>query len=442
MKCCVITLGCQMNQSDSERISSVIEKVGFTMTDIEEDADLIGVVACSVRQKAIDKVYSKINKWNSWKEKRPLVTFVSGCILPADEKKFLNLFDLLFRMNQLTELPDMLTQSGIVTEYSVKKSSSFIKENDLTDFWQVKPNYSKTFEAFIPIQNGCDKFCSFCAVPYTRGKEVSRSSDEILDEIMQLVEKDVKSITLLGQNVNSYGLDKPNNELTFAELLNKIGIIGESSDKDFWVYFTSPHPRDMTREVIEIISSYDCLAKQIHLPLQSGDNKLLRKMNRNHNVEDYLKIISDIKELLPSATIFTDLIVGFCGETDEQVAKTAEIMLEVEFNMAYIAKYSPRIGARSARWDDDVTHKQKTERLARLTEVLKRTSYHHNEKMVGQKVKVLVEKKDQRLPGAVAARTEGKLPVRIENAPDNIVGTFQEVEIIAASELSLSGLLV
>ena len=143
-----------------------------------------------------------------------------------------------------------------------------------------------------------------------------------------------------------------------------------------------------------------------------------------------------------SATIFTDLIVGFCGETDEQVANTAEIMLEVEFNMAYIAKYSPRIGARSARWEDDVTHKQKTERLARLTEVLKRTSYRYNEKMVGQKIKVLIEKKDQRLSGAVAARTEGKLPVRIENAPDNIIGTFQEVEIIAASELSLSGSLV
>ena len=143
MKCCVITLGCQMNQSDSERISSVIEKVGFTMTDIEEEADLIGVVACSVRQKAIDKVYSKINKWNSWKEKRPLVTFVSGCILPADEKKFLNLFDLLFRMNQLTDLPNMLSHCGIVTEYSIKKSTQYTKEDNLTDFWQVTPNYSK-----------------------------------------------------------------------------------------------------------------------------------------------------------------------------------------------------------------------------------------------------------------------------------------------------------
>ncbi len=442
MKCCVITLGCQMNQSDSERISSVIEKVGFTMTDIEEEADLIGVVACSVRQKAIDKVYSKINKWNSWKEKRPLVTFVSGCILPADEKKFLNLFDLLFRMNQLTDLPNMLSHCGIVTEYSIKKSTQYTKEDNLTDFWQVTPNYSKKFEAFIPIQNGCDKFCSFCAVPYTRGKEVSRSSRDILDEVKRLIDNDVKSITLLGQNVNSYGNDRPNNELSFAKLLDEIGKIGETSSKDFWVYFTSPHPRDMTREVIEVISSYNCLAKQIHLPLQSGDNKLLRRMNRNHNVEDYLKIISDIRELLPSATIFTDLIVGFCGETDEQVTKTAEIMLQVKFNMAYIAKYSPRIGARSARWEDDVTHEQKSERLSRLTEVLKRTSFHYNENLVGKKMKVLIEREDPRLNGAVAARTEGKLPVRIENVSKNLVGTFKEIEIISASDLSLTGSII
>ena len=171
--------------------------------------------------------------------------------------------------------------------------------------------------------------------------------------------------------------------------------MGKHQAKIFLGVFSSPHPRDMTREVIEVISSYNCLAKQIHLPLQSGDNKLLRKMNRNHNVEDYLKIISDIRELLPSATIFTDLIVGFCGETDEQVTKTAEIMLQVKFNMAYIAKYSPRIGARSARWEDDVTHEQKSERLSRLTEVLKRTSFHYNENLVGKKMKVLIEREIQ-----------------------------------------------
>ena len=263
-----------------------------------------------------------------------------------------------------------------------------------------------------------------------------------MEEVRNLVSNNVKSITLLGQNVNSYGLDKLNNELSFAELLEEIGKIGVVSGKVFWVYFTSPHPRDMTRDVIEVISSYDCLAKQIHLPLQSGDDKLLRRMNRNHNVEDYLRVITDIRNLLPSATIFTDIIVGFCGESDEQLAKTAEIMLEVQFNMAYIAKYSPRIGARSARWEDDVSNEKKSERLARLTEVLKRTSLLYNESLVGKKLKVLVEREDPRMPGAVSARTEGKLPVRVSNVSKEVVGTFIEVEITSASELSLSGNLV
>ena len=201
-----------MNHSDSERIRSVIEKVGFTMIENESEADLIGVIACSVRQKAIDKVYSKINKWNKWKKDKPLITFVSGCILPNDELKFLKLFDLLFRMNQLPDLPKMLNDFGVVTPYSVSNLLPVVeKVNDLTDFWQVKPSYTKKFEAFIPIQNGCDKMCSFCAVPYTRGKEVSRASSDILNEIRHLVSKNVKSITLLGQNVNSYGLDNPEN---------------------------------------------------------------------------------------------------------------------------------------------------------------------------------------------------------------------------------------
>lgn len=432
-----------MNHSDSERIRSVIEKVGFTMTESEIQADLIGVIACSVRQKAIDKVYSKINKWNKWKKEKPLVTFVSGCILPNDEGKFLKLFDLLFRMNQLPELPKMLTDFGIVTPYSISKVLPVVeKVDDLTDFWQVKPSYTKKFEAFIPIQNGCDKMCSFCAVPYTRGKEVSRSSSDILDEVRYLVSKNVKSITLLGQNVNSYGNDNPENELSFARLLDEIGKIGMGSGKLFWVYFTSPHPRDMTKDLLKVIASYQCLAKQIHLPLQSGDDKLLRKMNRNHNVHDYLNVVKDIKEVLPTSTIFTDIIVGFCGETDKQFSNTAEIMLNAKFNMAYIAKYSPRIGARSARWEDDVSNDKKSERYAILSEILKRTSFRHNQTLIGKKMKVLVERTDPRMNGAVSARTEGKLPVRISNTSSKIVGTFQDVIITSASELSLTGELV
>jgi tRNA-2-methylthio-N6-dimethylallyladenosine synthase len=432
-----------MNQSDSERIRSVIEGMGYEMTEVEAEASLIGVVACSVRQKAIDKVYSKIQKWNQWKNNRPLITFVSGCILPADEEKFLKLFDLVFRMNELPDLPNMLHQCGVATEFSTRHPLNDLeREDERTDFWQVEPTYSSDFEAFVPIQNGCDKFCSFCAVPYTRGREVSRASAAILAEVERLVESDVKSITLLGQNVNSYGLDKKGEELSFAELLRAVGEIGKKSGKDFWVYFTSPHPRDMTRDVIEAIADYDCLAKQIHLPVQSGDEKLLRRMNRNHNVEDYLKIVEDIRELLPTATIFTDIIVGFSGETDEQLENTAKLMLDVGFNMAYIAKYSPRVGARSARWEDDIAPQQKSERLAKLGEVLKRTSLAHNEAMIGKTYRVLVERADKRMKGALAARTEGKLPVRILNASPELIGTFQHVKITSAAELSLTAELI
>ena len=440
MKCCVVTLGCQMNQSDSERIRSVIEGMGYEMTLDEEEASLIGVVACSVRQKAIDKVYSKIQKWNQWKNDRPLITFVSGCILPADEVKFLQLFDLLFRMNELPELPNMLLQCGIASEFSARSQSVELhREDERTDFWQVDPTYSSSFEAFVPIQNGCDKFCSFCAVPYTRGREVSRSSVEILQEVEKLIANDVKSITLLGQNVNSYGQDKPDDEISFAQLLREIGEMGDASGKEFWVYFTSPHPRDMTRDVIEAIADYDCLAKQIHLPVQSGDEKLLRRMNRNHNIEDYLKIVDDIRELLPTATIFTDIIVGFTGETDEQFQNTSALMEQVKFNMAYVARYSPRVGARASRWEDDVTLEKKRERLAELSDVLKKNSHVHNQSMVGQTCKVLVERADKRMEGALASRTEGKLPVRIVDAPEDLIGTFQTVEITSAAQLSLTG---
>jgi tRNA-2-methylthio-N6-dimethylallyladenosine synthase len=431
-----------MNQSDSERIRSVIEGMGYALTESEADADLIGVVACSVRQKAIDKVYNKIQKWNHWKNNRPLITFVSGCILPADEVKFLKLFDLVFRMNELPDLPAMIQQCGVATEFSARHVLDDLERTDeRTDFWQVEPAYSSSFEAFVPIQNGCDKFCSFCAVPYTRGREVSRASADILAEVGKLVKNGVKSITLLGQNVNSYGLDKKGEELSFAQLLAEVGELGKASGKELWVYFTSPHPRDMTRDVIETIAQYDCLAKQIHLPVQSGDEKMLRRMNRNHGIDAYKQIVAAIRELLPTATIFTDIIVGFSGETEEQLEQTAQLMEEMKFNMAYIAKYSPRTGARSARWEDDITPQQKSERLAKLSEVLKRTSLAHNEQMVGKTYRVLVERADKRMEGALTSRTEGRLPVRILQASEELIGTFQNVKITSAAELSLTATL-
>ncbi|MBN2612709.1 MAG: MiaB/RimO family radical SAM methylthiotransferase [Bacteroidales bacterium] len=474
MKYHLVTLGCQMNKADSERVRTVVESMGYRWTDNEEEAGLLGILACSVRQKSIDKVYSRIHKWNKWKNRRNLITFVSGCVLPADKEKFLRMFDLIFEMKELPRFPEMVSQYGVTTPLSIKRGLqpvdeeltsiekdiipetnprldvNFINgkikiagrpEEAIKDFWHVTPTYDSNYEAYIPIQNGCDKFCTFCAVPYTRGREVSRPSAEILDEIRDLVNRGYKSITLLGQNVNSYGLDRHGSEISFPRLLREIGEFGNSSGKEFWVYFTSPHPRDMTDEVIEVISGYDCLAKQIHLPIQSGDDKVLMKMNRKYSVNDYRKIITVIRKLLPQATIFTDIIVGFTGETDEQFENTRKAMEEFKYNMAYIAKYSPRPGAASSRWDDDIPNEVKTRRLHILTNELTRHTIVYNQSLVGKKLKVLVTGRDRKNE-YLSALTEGRIVLRFASDNDSLTGNFAEVLIESATDFALQGKLV
>jgi len=486
MKYHLITLGCQMNKSDSERTRTVIERLGYRWTDREDEANMLGVLACSVRQKSIDKVYSRISKWNRLKKDRNLLTFVSGCILPADREKFLKLFDLVFTMDELPDLDSMIRQYGIVTPASLQSPSTsepeinadpdqiaglvsaddtvespvdlmqVLRDNkikipqdlhvlkskkdpsEIKKFWKVDPHYISDFEAFIPIQNGCDKFCTFCAVPYTRGREVSRPSTEILDELKDLVQKGYKSITLLGQNVNSYGHDKQGDEIPFHELLEKIGKFGKASGKEFWVYFTSPHPRDMTNEVVDMIANYDCLAKQIHLPVQSGDDKVLIRMNRNHNIDRYREIVNYVRETIPSATLFTDIIVGFTGETDEQFENTRLIMEEFKFNMAYIAMYSPRPGATSSRWADDIPRETKKQRLQILTEELIRHNRIFNRGLVGRKTRVLVVGEDRK-KGYFKALTEGRLIIRFPSTDKSLIGQFTEVQINSSADFSLEG---
>ncbi|MUP38004.1 tRNA (N6-isopentenyl adenosine(37)-C2)-methylthiotransferase MiaB [Labilibaculum euxinus] len=437
MKYHLVSLGCQMNASDGERVRSVIENMGYQWTDNEEEANLIGILACSVRQKAIDKVYSKIHKWNLWKNKRNLITFVSGCILPSDLDKFLKLFDIIFQMKDLPKLPEMIQQYGITTPVGLQQGFDSQNEN-ISEFWHVKPSYTSEFEAFVPIQNGCDKFCSFCAVPYTRGREVSRPSDEIVTEVQSLVERGFKSITLLGQNVNSYGLDKKGDEIDFPELLRRVGNLGNQLNKEFWIYFTSPHPRDMTDEVIEVIAQYKCLAKQIHLPIQSGDDKVLIHMNRKHGMEKYRQIVHTIKCLIPEATLFTDIIVGFTGESDDQFENTRKAMNEFKYNMAYIAMYSPRPGALSHRWFDDVSLDIKKERHHILTQDLKIHSKNYNSSMVGKTYRVLV-KGQAKHDGYLAGLTEGRINVRFLSQEENLIGQFVDVKITSAADFSVEG---
>jgi tRNA-2-methylthio-N6-dimethylallyladenosine synthase len=428
-----------MNLSDGERVRTVIDQMGYTWTENEEEAELVGIIACSVRQKSIDKVYSKIHQWNKKKNNKNLITFISGCILPADKERFLKLFDLVFPVSELNQLPDMLHHYGVVTPASIKAMAAKMQLNEsIRDFWHITPHYNSPFEAFVPIQNGCDKFCTFCAVPYTRGREISRPSAEILEEVKELIGRNYKSITLLGQNVNSYGLDKKGEELLFPELLRQIGEIGIASGKDFWVYFTSPHPRDMSDEVIDVIAAYPCLGKQIHIPLQSGDDKVLIKMNRKHSLDKFRSIIHKIRETIPQATIFTDIIVGFSGETEAQFENTMKAMAEFRFNMAYIAQYSPRPGAASSRWDDDIPAEEKKERFRRLTNELQKYSLELNRHMIGKTFRVLVTGKDRK-DGYLSGLTEGKIVLRFQSDNDTLIGNFIDVSIKSATAFSVEG---
>ena len=489
MKYYLLSLGCQMNISDSERVKTVLSTMGFIETQEEENAELLGVMACSVRQKAIDKVYSLIHKWNTWKKNKQCITFISGCVLPNDREKFLKKFDLLFSINELPQLPDLIKNYGVPISFTEKSKSqsTWTKHNSDTQnshsdnfkknkniiiphttkiekklyspttqntpysvtteahdlargFWNVKPTYSSHFDAYITIQNGCDKFCTFCAVPYTRGREVSRSSSEILKEVYDLMKQGYKSITLLGQNVNSYGIDMNGKELTFSQLLERIGNLANELQHTCWIYFTSPHPRDMGKDVLEVIARYPCLAKQIHLPLQSGDDKLLFKMNRNHSISKYRQTVTDIHTIIPNATLFTDIIVGFCGETEEQFNNTKSAMQEFSYNMAYIAMYSPRPGAASYRWQDNVSLEVKKQRLHELSEILQTTADKKHKTYIGTTMQLLVENTG-RTSETLQAKTEGKIPVMLTNTSSydskQLEGKFIQATITGKKSLSL-----
>jgi len=445
MKYMVLPLGCQMNRSDTERARTVLNSMGFEEGEFENDPDLAikGIIACSVRQKAVDRVYGKIRNWNASKGKA--LTFLSGCFLPADGERFETLFDFVFPIDMISELPEMIrkrTGDSMMgpAPPSLDKfaGSDVLRQKRIESFWQLRPFYSSNAEAFIPIQSGCNKFCSFCAVPYTRGREISRLSAGILAELTSLLGKNYRSLTLLGQNVNSYGLDKGNSELNFAALMRSIGEIGRESDKDFWTYFTSPHPRDMSGELLDVIAKYDVLAKQIHLPLQSGDNEVLHRMNRSYSVADYRQVVHGIRRALPQATLFTDIIVGFCGETDAQFERTLEAMREFQFDMAYIAKYSPRPDAASADWADDVSREVKERRFAEAGEVLREVAARKNRKMLASEQKVLLCGQDERR-GHLFGYTEGRIPVRLDLNAASEVGEFTMAQIISTGSLSVEG---
>ncbi|MBI4215148.1 MAG: MiaB/RimO family radical SAM methylthiotransferase [Parcubacteria group bacterium] len=453
----ILTFGCQMNHSDSERIQAVLEGVGFTKTESEDEANLIVVNSCAVRQTAMDRIHGKVKVWGKLKKQKPLKTLLTGCVLDEDKKKFAPHFDWVLPIKDLPSLPELLGYQKL----------------ELSDYFAVKPKYNNQFSAFVPIMTGCDKFCTFCAVPYTRGREISRSYNDILKEVQELAARGYKEITLLGQNVNSY-LGAPDRvvaeqearrvgqqvvslrsghslqevsarksevagTINFPQLLQKVcGVPG-----DFWVQFTTSHPYDMSDELIETMSCNPKIGKYINFPVQSGSDAVLKRMNRCYTVEHYKERAAKLRKWMPDIVISTDIIVGFCGETEEEFDATVQLMKEVKYDMAFISEYSTRPGTAAAKlYKDDVPAAVKAERKEILTKILAETALEHNQRFIGRRVPVLV---DEAMPmdGGFfmnSGKTDQCKTIRFHAGRD-FTGQFAVVEVTAAIPWALEGVL-
>ncbi len=424
MKYFIWILGCAMNYSDAERIASVLNTAGYQKTETEKDADIFIVVSCSVRQSAVNRIYGKVRDLKKIKSKRPFTTVLSGCVLEEDYDKLAKTFDIMLKIDDIEALPKLIEGGN-----SIKAKSG--------DYLEIKPSYESGFRAFVPISTGCNNFCTYCAVPYTRGREKSRPFNNIIDEVKALIKNGYKEITLLGQNVNSYGHDFESGEKVnyFVELLSEIDKI----EGKYRVYFYSNHPKDMSDELIHVLPTLKHFPHYIHLPLQSGNNEVIKEMNRHYTKEQYLSLVEKIRSAMPDITITTDIIVGFPGETSEQFSDTVDVMNKVSYDMAYIAQYSPRSGTASAKITDNITGDEKKKREDALQKILSETAFKNNQKFVGKKLEVLIDgSKKNKLYG----RTDGYKVVEIKSDNKELIGNFINVEVITATPWKLESRLI
>ncbi len=399
MKYHIITYGCQMNCSDSERIATVFEKVGYKKALKIDRAGLIIVNMCSVRQSAVDRIYGLIPKFNKLKTTNyKLQTILTGCILKKDRKKLAQHFDYILDIKDLS------------------------KAN-----LEIEPRYSCFPLAYIPISTGCNYFCSYCVIPYTRGSEVCRAAEDILIEAKNLIDKGYKEIWLLGQNVNSYR----NKNINFPKLLKMLNNI----PGNFWIRFTSPQPRDFSNELIEIMTECEKISPYLNLPVQSGDNEILKKMNRNYKIEEYRELVKKIRKKIPDITLSTDVIVGFPGETKTQFKNTVNLLKEIKYDMAYISQYSVRPGTAAAKMEDNVPKPEKKERERILTEILKQTALDKNKTFIGVIVEVLPLKWNDDF---IIAKSFHYKTVKFKS-PKDIIGKFVKIKVINALSWGLQG---
>ncbi|MFA4930326.1 MAG: tRNA (N6-isopentenyl adenosine(37)-C2)-methylthiotransferase MiaB [Patescibacteria group bacterium] len=421
----IITFGCQMNHADSERIGAILLNSGLKKSKTSKSADVVIINSCSVRQMAEDRTYGKITELAKSK-KRPRIV-ATGCLV-SDKiwKKLLGKgrFDICLPIDRMIDLPKYLFEWKMINELPKDKYDHYL---------QVIPQNTNSFSAYLPIMTGCNNFCSYCAVPYTRGREVSRPKTDIIAEAEQLAKDGCVELTLLGQNVNSYGNDwhEGKNENDFVDLLRQISDIAELKR----IYFISSHPKDMSDELIKLVGERANLCNYIHLPIQAGSNEIIRKMNRKYTREDYLVLVDKIKKWIPDVTITTDLIVGFPGETREQFAESVDIFERVQFDMAFIAQYSPRPKTAASKLEDDVSQAEKKKRKYWLNEVLGKIILAKNKKLVGQIIDVLVHKYQR---GRLVAYTEGLKPVHLEGKKE-LIGKLIPVKITKAMDWGLEG---
>ncbi|HPD85386.1 MAG TPA: tRNA (N6-isopentenyl adenosine(37)-C2)-methylthiotransferase MiaB [Candidatus Omnitrophota bacterium] len=467
MRILIRTFGCQMNEYDTELVRSILSKAGFSFTDDELSADIVLLNTCSVRDSAVRKVRGYIhdlyndrrrklnkpkkpNKPNRPKEPNQPLIGILGCMatnfreaLFEDKNKNLKI-DFIAGPDSYKRLPEIIkgcleSCQQKISDVTLSKFETYsdiypLREGDACPERspEQREGRSRRVNAWIAVMRGCDNFCTFCVVPYARGRERSRSPESILEEARRAAEEGFCQVTLLGQNVNSYKYEGA----TFASLLAKVATI----DGIKRIRFMSPHPKDFPQDLLEVIAQESKVCKHIHLPLQAGNDRILKMMNRGYSQADYLKLVDKIREICPAATLTTDIIVGFPGETDKEFADTVKIMRTVEFDSAYTFKYSPRPGTIAAKkLADDVSPAKKAERLDKISALQKTISLKRNKSAIGQTFEVLVEQEGTaRSKNDFQGRTDGNKLVILPKG-EYRQGDFVKVEITDASAYILKG---
>ena len=440
LKYIVLTMGCQLNENDSEKISGMIEEMGYTRTDKIEEADLIAFNTCCVRENAEDRLFGKLGEVKKYKEEKGTIIAIGGCMMQEKHmveklKKSYPFFDIVFGPHTLYKFPE-----DVYNTLTTRKRIEDILDIDGEIIEGLPIRRDDKIKASVAIMNGCNNFCTYCIVPYVRGRERSRKAEDIIKEIEDLAKQGYKEITLLGQNVNSYmRVEREKGEDvgqidSFAKLLRKVNEIPGIER----IRFISPHPKDFTDDVIEAIRDCDKVCKIIHLPLQSGSSKVLKDMNRKYTEEQYLQLVDKMKNKIPNVAFSTDIIVGFPGETEEDFEDTLDVVKKVCFEQVFMFIYSRRVGTPADKMENQVPEAIKHERFTRLKELVESQIELNNKKFVGTKQKVLVEGKSKTNENMLTGRTDTNKVVNFEG-PDELIGKMVDLKIASEHMWYLKG---